>query len=143
MITIEEFDPSKFNLEKVSFAMSSKVFNVGQGNGVEDGLGNSPLWNRHLTTAQMREIFWNEIKKYLPRYKRGELPVFGGEPSWYRGMYFRQLMQIAEAVKQHDVKLIYQGDSASAYAFGTLRYAELREHCEMIKRCIEYLVLSI
>ncbi|RCJ27291.1 hypothetical protein A6S26_12695 [Nostoc sp. ATCC 43529] len=128
-VILEQFDPNKFTLEKVGFELSNKCFNVCGGWGGDDGLRYSYLYRRSWTTQEFRQELWQEIKQYLPRYKAGELKVYGEEPRWYRGRWFRSVMLLVEAAKKHGyVKLIYVDD---------------RPHAEMIKRCVEWLLTQV
>ncbi|MBN3961754.1 hypothetical protein [Nostoc sp. NMS8] len=128
-VILEQFDPNKFRLEKVGFRLSDKCFNVCGGWGDDDDLRYSRLYRGQWTTEQVRQQLWQEIKQYLPRYKAGELKLYGEEPRWYRGKWFKAIMFLVEAAKEHGyVKLIYASD---------------RPHAEMIKRCVEWLLTQV
>ncbi len=137
MITLEQFNPQICQVEKTRFRLSDKVFNVSEGWTQDyDVLGSSYLWRYDRTTEQQRIIIWQEIQQYLPRYQGGKLKIWAAEPRWYRGMYFKHLMQIVEFAKQHEnVKLIYISDSEA------LR--RNRSHAELIKRCVEWLLTQV
>ncbi len=130
MIILEQFNPQICQVEKTRFRLSNKVFNVSEGWTEDyDVLGSSYLWRYDYTIEQQKAIFWKEIQKYLSRYQEGKLKVWGTEPRWYRGMYFKHLMQIVEFAKQHEnVKLIYISE---------------RSHAELIKCCIEWLLTQV
>ncbi|MTJ14745.1 hypothetical protein FJR11_19620 [Anabaena sp. UHCC 0187] len=130
MITLEQFNPQICQVEKTKFRLSDKVFNVSEGWTQDyDVLGSSHLWRYDRTIEQQRIILWQEIKAYLPRYQEGKLKVWGAEPNWYRGMYFKHLIHIVEFAKQHEnVKLIYISD---------------RSHAELIQRCVEWLLTQV
>lgn len=125
-VIVEKFSPKKYKTEKVNFEIWSPVFNVSEGLREPEELGVSPLWGGELGLENFREKLWSEIKAYLPRYKKGELPVLGNIPNWYRGSYFRYILRLAELAKSgRRVKLIYISD---------------KQHAMLIRRCIYWLI---
>lgn len=140
MVILEKFDHSKFTVEKVGFQVSGNVYNVSEGlyeTHGDDYLRCSYLWRGRYSNEEFRLKLWNEIKKYLPRYLRGDL--FVQQKNWRGeevlvirnccGFYFNHLITLAEKIADgKEVKLLYLSD---------------RDHAELIKRCIEWLAQQI
>lgn len=125
MITIQQFDVKQFNnIEKVSFRIADTTFHVDQHYG-DRILYSSPVYKYNSNVEETRLELWAEIQKYLPKYKAGEIQLFGK----VTGYYFTYLMQLAEAYKKHK--------------FVTLVYVSDRPHAELIKRCILWLTTQI
>ncbi|HLO85466.1 MAG TPA: hypothetical protein VK203_10750 [Nostocaceae cyanobacterium] len=129
MLTIEQFDIERYNHEKKGFRITDKVFNVSEGYNQtchDDILSYSQLWRFDLTNKQQKNIFWQEIKQYLPAYLKGEFNLYGYNA---KGRFIKHLLIIAEAVKKYGkVKLLYISD---------------RQHCDMISDCINWLLTQI
>lgn len=128
-IYVEKFQIHKFTTEKAGFGLNipTTVFNVSEGNGIEDSLRYSPLWRGRNSVEEFRKKLWKEIQRWLPAYKAGEFAL--GQPKRYNAFYFIWLMRIVEAVKAHgDVKLLYISDY---------------EHALLIKRCVEWLLTQV
>lgn len=124
MIIIEKFDIKKYTLEKKSFALDIDVFNIGNGYGDVDCLGESYFYSSK-SIAEIRKDIWIEIEQYLPRYKANPKST-----KWYyKTKYLSGLIQITKAYKiLGKVKLISTSEL---------------EKAELFKRVIEWLVTQI
>ncbi|MDB9513914.1 hypothetical protein PN499_22190 [Kamptonema animale CS-326] len=119
------------DFEKVSFDLGENRFNVSEGTWeiaqqtrnyfLEDELRYSPL-HPLKTVEQLKQLFWEEIKVHLPKYK-ADVKDNG------KTYYFEYLIQLAELVKDgQDIQLIYISDLA---------------HAEMIRNCVTWLSQQI
>lgn len=116
MITIQEFDVEQFNnIAKVCLRIADTTFHVDEHYG-DRILYSSPLYKYNSNVEKTRIELWAEIQKYLPKYKAGEIQLFGK----VTGYYFTYIMQLAEAYKKHKfVTLVYVNDTCYAQATPT------------------------
>ena len=126
------------DFEKVSFDLGDNRFNISEGTWeiaqqirnyfLEDKLRYSPLHPLE-SVGQLRQLFWEEIKVHLPKYKAGE--KYGDYKSnpVPKSHYFEYLLKLAELVRNgKDIQLIYISDLA---------------HAEMVRNCVTWLSQQI